>query len=341
MINRVLVTGGAGYIGSHTVLELVGLGYEVVVLDNFSNSSEVVVERLIELTEGKMIFEEGDINDSNLMFFLFEKYKFNIVIHFAGLKSVAESVKNPLSYYSINVAGTLVLLDVMEKSNCKNLVFSSSATVYGNPVALPLNEEMQRSATNPYGHSKLFVEQILEDLYLSDNEWRIICLRYFNPVGAHESGRIGENPLGKPNNLMPFINQVANGQQPHLVIYGNDYKTPDGTGVRDYIHVVDLAIGHTAALKYLMHADAGVWQAINLGTGKGISVLEMVETYSFVSKRPIPYVIDSRRPGDIDICYADVTKARELLGWEAKRDLIDMCASSWYWQSTNFPHSDK
>jgi UDP-glucose 4-epimerase len=329
----ILVTGGAGYIGSHTIVELLNSNQKVVVIDNLCNSSKVALDRVSEITDKKVTFYQGDILDAQLLDTIFTQNSIDAVIHFAGLKAVGESVAKPLMYYHNNLTGSVVLCEIMAKHGCKNLVFSSSATVYGDPVALPITEDLSLSTTNPYGASKLMVEGILTDLYKSDNSWNITCLRYFNPVGAHESGMIGEDPNDIPNNLMPFISQVAIGKREKLAVFGDDYDTKDGTGVRDYIHVVDLARGHLAALNTLRQSSGLL--KVNLGTGQGYSVLEMIEAFKQASGKPIPYEFVSRRPGDIAACYASPELAKELLGWEAKHTLQDMVASSWKWQSQN------
>ena len=329
----ILVTGGAGYIGSHTIVELLNGNQDVVVIDNLCNSSKVALDRVREITGKNVTFYQGDILDASLLDTIFTQHNIEAVIHFAGLKAVGESVAMPLLYYHNNVTGSVVLCEAMAKHGCKNLVFSSSATVYGDPVALPITEDLPLSTTNPYGASKLMLESILTDLYKSDNSWNIACLRYFNPVGAHDSGKIGEDPNDVPNNLMPFISQVAVGKREKLAVFGNDYDTNDGTGVRDYIHVVDLARGHLAALNTL-RKSSGLLK-VNLGTGQGYSVLEMIEAFKQASGKPVPYEIVSRRPGDIAACYASPALAKEMLGWEAKHTLQDMVASSWKWQSQN------
>jgi UDP-glucose 4-epimerase len=329
-LKKIFVTGGAGYIGSHTVLELLEAGYEVRVYDNLSNASEEALHRVEELTGKSLEFVEGDIRDRAALDAALEGME--AVIHFAGLKAVGESVEKPLAYYDNNVAGTVTLLEAMAARGIRRIVFSSSATVYGDPEFLPLTEEHPLRATNPYGRTKLMIEEILRDLYLSDPEWSIAILRYFNPVGAHPSGRIGEDPEGIPNNLMPFVTQVAVGRRERLSVFGGDYETVDGTGVRDYIHVVDLARGHLAALKIL---EAPGCEAINLGTGRGYSVLEVVRAFEEASGRPIPHEIVARRSGDIAACYAEPSKAKRLLGWEARYDLARMCEDSWRWQSMN------
>ena len=329
----ILVTGGAGYIGTHTCIQLLDAGYQVVVLDNFSNSSPEALKRVEQLSGQKVDLITGDINDQQLLARLFSQYKVDAVIHFAGLKAVGESVEQPLRYYHNNVTGTLSLCSAMQEAGVKNLVFSSSATVYGDPASLPINESFPTSATNPYGRSKLIVEEILQDLHRSQPDWNIALLRYFNPGGAHPSGLIGEDPSDIPNNLMPFIAQVAIGRRPHLNVFGDDYVTPDGTGVRDYIHVQDLAEGHVKALGWLERRD-GI-RAFNLGTGKGYSVLEMLKAFEQACGKPLPYQVMERRPGDVAACYADPALAKEVLGWSAQRGLEQMCADAWRWQKQN------
>ena len=329
----ILVTGGAGYIGSHTLIELDSAGKDFVVYDNLSNSSKVSLKRVEQIIGKSVKFIEGDIRDKKRLKELFSSYSINCVIHFAGLKAVGESVEKPLEYYDNNVVGTLRLLEAMREAECKQIVFSSSATVYGDPASVPITEDFPLSTTNPYGASKLMIENILKDLYISDRSWKIILLRYFNPVGAHESGLIGEDPNGIPNNLMPYISQVAVGKLKELSVFGNDYNTPDGTGVRDYIHVVDLANAHVKAVEKI--ESISKVEAINLGTGKGYSVLDMIKAFKEASGKDIPYKIAPRRAGDIAQCYANPAYAKELLGWEAKRDLLDMCKSSWNWQNKN------
>ena len=330
----ILVTGGAGYIGSHTVLQLLEAGNQVIVLDNLCNSSKEALKRVQELTAKTLTFVEGDIRDSKILDKLFSEHQVNAVIHFAGLKAVGESVEKPLMYYDNNVNGSLVLCAAMARNNVKNLVFSSSATVYGDPTELPLHEGLPTGQpTNPYGQSKLMVELVLGDLHKSDPSWNIAVLRYFNPAGAHPSGRIGENPNGIPNNLMPFITQVATGKREFLSIFGNDYDTPDGTGVRDYIHVEDLANGHLKALQKLQQNVGLV--TYNLGTGQGYSVLDMVKEFEKQSGKPIPYKFVPRREGDVAACYADPKQAKNALGWQAQKGLADMCRDSWHWQSSN------
>jgi UDP-glucose 4-epimerase len=332
-VMTVFVTGGAGYIGSHTIVELLNSGQEVVVLDNLSNSSKEALRRVEKITEKSVTFYHGDVLDTDRLEQVFTSHNINAVIHFAGLKAVGESVVKPLKYYKNNVMGTIVLCQAMAKANVKNLVFSSSATVYGDPAHLPITENFPTGATNPYGQSKLMVEHVLADLVHSDPSWNIACLRYFNPVGAHESGLIGEDPNDIPNNLMPFIAQVAVGKREQLSIFGSDYDTPDGTGVRDYIHVVDLAKGHLKALAKINKAPGLV--TYNLGTGQGFSVLDMVNAFERACGKTIDYKLVDRRPGDIAVCYADTEKAKAELGWVAMHDINDMAKSSWLWQSTN------
>lgn len=329
----ILVTGGAGYIGSHTVVELLAAGHELLILDNFSNSSPRVLERIERIGGRRPLLVEGDIRDRQLLAGLFAAHPLQAVIHFAGLKAVGESVEQPLRYYDNNVVGSLHLFQAMAAAGVFRLVFSSSATVYGDPHAVPINESFPLQATNPYGRSKLFIEEILRDIGRSDPRWRVALLRYFNPVGAHASGLIGEDPRGIPNNLMPYVAQVAVGRRSELGVFGGDYPTPDGTGVRDYIHVVDLARGHLAALDKIDAIDGVV--PINLGTGRGYSVLDVVAAFEQASGRPVPYRIGDRRPGDVAACYADPQRARELLGWAAERNLAAMCADTWKWQSAN------
>ncbi len=328
----ILVTGGAGYIGSHTCVELLEAGYSVVVLDNLSNSSEESLRRVQKITGKTLEFVEGDIRSPDNLEAVFSRFPITAVIHFAGLKAVGESVSMPLHYYQNNVAGTLNLLQAMDRHDCRRLVFSSSATVYGDPASVPIREDFPLSATNPYGRSKLIIEDMLRDLRHSDERWSLALLRYFNPVGAHVSGMIGEDPRDIPNNLMPYITQVAVGKRERLSVFGGDYPTPDGTGVRDYIHVVDLAKGHIKALQAL---DAPRLLTVNLGTGQGYSVLEMVAALAKASGREVPYEIVDRRPGDVAQCYADPALALELLGWRAELDLARMCEDSWRWQSSN------
>ncbi len=336
MTKKILVTGGAGYIGSHTCIALHEAGYDIVVYDNLSNSSSEAINRVSRLIGQPIEFIEGDIRDAESLRQVFSAHKFFGVIHFAGLKAVGESVAKPLKYYDNNVSGTITLLEVMSEYDVKNLVFSSSATVYGDPETLPIDESSKRSCTNPYGQSKLTVEHILEDLAVSNTSWNLIPLRYFNPVGAHSSGQIGEDPNDIPNNLMPYISQVAVGKLAKLNIFGNDYPTVDGTGVRDFIHVTDLAQGHVAALNYLKDQSSSVgFLPINLGTGKGTSVVELVTAFSKVSGQDIPYQFTDRRAGDIASCYASADKAKSLLGWQAKLSINEMCQDSWRWQSMN------
>lgn len=330
----ILVTGGAGYIGSHTVVELQNAGYDVVVLDNLSNSNVKSLERVEKITGKKITFYKADILDRDALEEIFAKEQIDSVIHFAGLKAVGESVAKPWEYYQNNIAGTLILVDVMRQHGVKNIIFSSSSTVYGMPDAIPVTEKSpKKDCTNPYGWTKSMLEQILSDIQKADPEWNVILLRYFNPIGAHPSGTIGENPNGIPNNLMPYITQVAVGKRPELGIFGDNYNTPDGTGVRDYIHVVDLADGHVKALKKIQE-KAGLC-IYNLGTGVGYSVLDLVKTFEETTGVKIPYSIKERRAGDIDANYADASKAKEELGWEAKYGVKEMCADSWRWQSQN------
>ena len=336
MKNKILVTGGAGYIGSHTCIALHQAGYDIVIYDNLSNSSREAVNRVSNIIGEPIEFIEGDIRDTESLRKVFTEHQFFGVIHFAGLKAVGESVAKPLMYYNNNVSGTITLLEVMAEYKVKNFVFSSSATVYGDPEILPIDETSPRSCTNPYGQSKLTVEHILEDLAVSDNDWNLITLRYFNPVGAHPSGQIGEDPNDIPNNLMPYISQVAVGKLKELSIFGNDYPTVDGTGVRDFIHVTDLAAGHVDALNYLKNQSSSVgFVPINLGTGKGSSVLELVNAFTKVSGQDIPYQFVDRRAGDIASCYASADKAQSLLGWQAKLSINEMCQDTWRWQSMN------
>lgn len=331
----ILVTGGAGFIGSHTCVELLNAGYEIVVVDNYYNANPKSLERVKELTGKDFKSYECDIRDSEGMDKIFKENKIDAVIHFAGLKAVGESCQKPIEYYDNNIGGTLKLCDVMRNNGCKNIVFSSSATVYGMKNVSPLKETMKTGGTtNPYGTTKYMIEIILEDIYKPDNEWNVTLLRYFNPIGAHESGRIGENPSGIPNNLMPYITQVAIGKRPFLSVYGNDYDTPDGTCIRDYIHVVDLADGHVKAVNNILDGKKGV-QIFNLGTGKGYSVLDIVKAFSKAYGKELPYKIAPRRPGDLAVCFSDPSKAKEVLGWEAKRGIDDMCRDSWNWQSKN------
>lgn len=330
---KILVTGGAGYIGSHTVLLLLEQGYEVVVVDNLCNSSFESLKRVMELTGKTVDFYECDINDGKQLDEIFSQHEISSVIHFAGLKAVGESVSIPLKYYENNLTGTFTLLEVMIRHGVKKIVFSSSATVYGDPHKVPITEDMPNSATNPYGRTKLFLEQILSDVYVSDNEFSVSLLRYFNPIGAHHSGRIGENPKGIPNNLMPYITQVASGKLKELSVFGSDYNTHDGTGVRDYIHVMDLAMGHLKAIEYIQD-KTGVF-VHNLGTGTGYSVLDLVKAFEEANGIKIPYKLVDRRPGDIATCYADPKKAKDELGWSAQKDIVDMCRDAWNWQKQN------
>lgn len=331
----ILVTGGAGFIGSHTCVSLTQAGYEVIIVDNYYNSSPKSLARINELCGKDIKLYECDIRDKAGMDKIFKENKIEAVIHFAGLKAVGESCQKPIEYYDNNIGGTLALCDVMRQNGCKNIVFSSSATVYGMNNVSPLKETMQTGGTtNPYGTTKYMIEIILEDICKADSEWNATLLRYFNPIGAHKSGRIGENPNGIPNNLMPYITQVAIGKLPELSVFGDDYDTPDGTGVRDYIHVVDLAEGHVKALDNILEGAKGV-QVFNLGTGHGYSVLDIVKAFEQASGKKVPYKIVDRRPGDIATCYSDPSKAKEVLGWEATRDLAEMCEDSWRWQSQN------
>lgn len=333
-MSTILVTGGAGYIGSHTVVELISAGYDVVIVDDLSNSSRTSLERVEELTGASIPFYELSINDREGMTRVFREHNISTVIHFAGLKAVGESVQKPLEYYECNIGGTLTLLDVMRENDCFNIVFSSSATVYGDPAFVPITEDCPKGqVTNPYGWTKWMIEQILTDLTVADERWNVVLLRYFNPIGAHESGRIGEDPNGIPNNLVPYIAQVAVGRREAVNVFGDDYDTPDGTGVRDYIHVVDLARGHVDSLRW-MDGRHGV-EVFNLGTGNGYSVLDVIKAFSAACGRDLPYVIAPRRAGDIATTYCDPAKAREVLGWEAQYSLDDMCADSWRWQSNN------
>ncbi|SFV86812.1 UDP-glucose 4-epimerase [hydrothermal vent metagenome] len=330
---KILVTGGAGYIGSHTCIELIEAGYEVVVIDNLCNSSLESLKRVERIVERDIPFYEVDVRDKARLTEIFEMYAFDGVIHFAGLKAVGESVEKPIEYYDTNVGGTFTLTEVMRDFNCKTFVFSSSATVYGNPQTVPIKENFPLSATNPYGRSKLLIEEFLKDVFIADDTWHIALLRYFNPVGAHKSGLIGEDPNDTPNNLMPYISQVAIGKLDTLSIFGGDYDTYDGTGVRDYIHVIDLAKGHVNALQALMNKPQVL--TVNLGTGNGYSVLDMVKAFEQASGKTVAYQIVKRRVGDIATCYADPTYAAEILGWKAEHGLEDMCQDTWRWQSVN------
>lgn len=330
---NILLTGGAGYIGSHTCVALIEAGFTPVILDNFSNSHPAVLERLQQITGQAVTCEKGDVLDTLWVESVLQRHQIAAVLHFAGDKAVGESVAQPLKYYRNNIGGAVSLLEAMQSTACRKLVFSSSATVYGDPASVPITEAFARSHTNPYGHTKLVIEDILSAMQVADPSWQLGVLRYFNPVGAHPSGLIGEDPSGIPNNLMPFVTQVAIGKRPFLNIYGNDYPTPDGTGVRDYIHVQDLAEGHVAALQVLMEKKKSF--TVNLGTGQGNSVLEVVKAFEKASGRPIHYQMAPRRPGDVAQCYADPALAHRLLGWSAKRSLADMCADAWRWQSGN------
>ncbi|KXB61482.1 UDP-glucose 4-epimerase GalE [Olsenella sp. DNF00959] len=334
----VLVTGGAGFIGSHTVVELLQGGYQVVIVDDLSNASEKVLNRIDQIVgeeaSARLSFYRADVNDRDALEAIFDDNDVDRVIHFAGFKAVGESVSKPIEYYSNNLGNTLTLVDVMREHGCKSIIFSSSATVYGDPDSLPITEASPKKAcTNPYGWTKWMIEQILCDLHTADPEWNVVLLRYFNPIGAHPSGLMGEDPKGIPNNLLPYVAQVAVGKREFVHVYGNDYDTPDGTGVRDYIHVMDLASGHAAALAW-MDGRTGV-EVFNLGTGRGTSVLQIIRAFSAACGRELPYQIDPRRPGDVTANYADCAKARELMGWEAKYDTDDMCRDSWNWQSHN------
>lgn len=329
----ILLTGATGYIGSHTWLELLLAGNRVIGLDNFINSSPLALARIESLAGQKLEFIEGDVCNRDFLETVFKKYPIKGVIHFAALKAVGESVTQPLRYYQNNLAGLVTLLEVMQANSCKNFVFSSSATVYGDPSVVPINEQCPVQPTNPYGQTKLMSEQVLRDLEVSDPSWRVAYLRYFNPVGAHESGLIGEDPRGIPNNLTPLVARVAAGRMPELKVYGDDWSTPDGTGVRDYIHVVDLAQAHVKAVEYLLAGRDSL--TVNLGTGQGYSVMDVLKAYGDVVGKPIPYQVVDRRPGDIATCYADPSLAEKLLGWKARRNLGQMCADSWRWQSQN------
>ena len=330
---NILLTGGAGYIGSHTCVALIGAGFTPVIMDNFSNSRPQVLQRLEQITGRAVTCEKGDVLDTPWVEAVLRRHQIAAVLHFAGDKAVGESVAQPLKYYRNNIGGAVSLLEAMQATSCRTLVFSSSATVYGDPASVPITEDFPRQHTNPYGHTKLVIEDMLSAMQVADPSWRLAVLRYFNPVGAHPSGLIGEDPRGIPNNLMPFVAQVAIGKRPYLNVYGNDYATPDGTGVRDYIHVQDLAEGHVAALQALL--DQGESFTVNLGTGRGNSVLEVVHAFEQASGRPIPYQIAPRRPGDVAQCYADPALAFGLLGWRAKHSLEGMCADAWRWQSGN------
>jgi len=335
MTAKILITGGAGYIGSHTAVELMNSGHEVVIVDNLCNSNPKVLDRLTALCGERFTFVQADARDAIALDRVFAQNQISGVIHFAGLKAVGESVTQALRYFDNNVGSTLSLLGAMDRAGVHRLVFSSSATVYGDPAQVPINEASRLQVTNPYGRTKLICEDILRDLQAADPRWQVAILRYFNPVGAHESGTIGENPSGIPNNLMPFISQVAVGKREFLSIFGKDYPTPDGTGVRDYIHVVDLALGHLAALRYLQDKQASI--TVNLGTGQGVSVLELAETFARVTGVPVPYQFSDRRPGDVATCYADTRLALSALNWRAALGVERMCADAWRWQSSN-PH---
>ena len=331
---QLLVTGGTGFIGSHTCVELIEAGYDVVIADNLYNSKAMVVDRIEEITGTRPKFYELDVTDREGLEQLFEKEEIGAVIHFAGYKAVGESTRKPLEYYHNNIESTLVLCDVMRKHGCKKIVFSSSATVYGDPAFVPITEQCPMGeTTNPYGATKAMQERILTDLWKSDEEWKVMLLRYFNPIGAHKSGRIGEDPKGIPNNLLPYVAQVASGKLEKVHVFGDDYDTPDGTGVRDYIHVVDLARGHVKAIEGMEHLD-GV-NIFNLGTGVGYSVLDIIKAFDKACGRELPYVIDPRRPGDVAQCYSDPSKAKEVLGWSAEYTIEDMCRDAWNWQSHN------
>jgi UDP-glucose 4-epimerase len=329
----ILITGGAGYIGSHTCLQMLAAGHDIVVIDNLSNSCEESLHRVRSISGKQLTFIRADICNKRAMHVLFQQYKFTAVIHFAGLKAVGESNQKPQLYYDNNVGGSLVLFEAMVENNVKTIVFSSSATVYGDPASVPIKEDSPLSATNPYGRTKLMIEDILRDLHAADKTWRIGLLRYFNPIGAHPSGLIGEDPNGIPNNLLPYVSQVAVGKLDTLKVFGNDYPTHDGTGVRDYIHVMDLADGHVATLDYLLKNETMI--TLNLGTGNGYSVLDVVNTFATVSTKKVPYMFLPRRLGDVAINYADASQAASVLGWRASRNLEEMCADAWRWQSNN------
>ncbi len=331
MQEKILVTGGAGFIGTHTVIELIQAGHQVVVVDNLVNSNRKSLEVVERITGVEIPFYEADIRDTDTLRDIFKQEEPTGIIHFAGLKAVGESTRIPLAYYDNNIAGTVSLLKAMEENNCKNIIFSSSATVYGDPHTVPILEDFPLSVTNPYGRTKLMLEKILTDIYKADSEWNVVLLRYFNPIGAHESGDLGENPNGIPNNLLPYVTQVAVGKLEQVQVFGDDYDTEDGTGVRDYIHVVDLAKGHVAALKKIQKGSG--LNVYNLGTGKGYSVLEIIQNMEKAVGRPIPYRIVDRRPGDIAACYSDPAKAKAELGWEAELGITQMCEDTWRWQS--------
>ena len=332
-MGKILVTGGTGFIGSHTCVELLTNGYEIVIVDNLSNSKEAAVDRIEKITGKKVAFYNVDVCDYDALSGVFRENDIEAVVHFAGLKAVGESVRKPLEYYTNNIYGTLILLKVMRENNCKKIVFSSSATVYGMNNKAPYTEDMPTSATNPYGYTKVMIEQMLRDMCVADSEFSAVALRYFNPIGAHSSGLLGEDPNGIPNNLVPYIAQVASGKLEQLSVFGDDYDTPDGTGVRDYIHVMDLAAGHVCAIDYAMKNKG--FEPVNLGTGKGSSVLEVVSAYEKACGKPIPKKITERRAGDIATCYADASKAKEVFGWEAKSDILQMCADSWNFTKLN------
>lgn len=333
-MKKVLLTGGAGYIGSHTAVALLDKGYDIVIYDNLSNSSEIVIDRIKEITGKDFKFYKNDILEKDILKSVLREEKIDLVIHFAALKSIGESVKNPLKYYHNNLTGTLSLLQAMEDEGVKNIIFSSSASVYGNPDTVPITEDFpKRACTNPYGWSKSFMEQIMTDLSTAWPELKVVLLRYFNPIGAHQSGKIGEDPRGIPSNLLPYIAKVAAGNLDYLPVYGDDYDTVDGTGVRDYIHVLDLAEGHLQAVEKIKDLDPV--EIINLGTGRGYSVLEVIEAFKKASGKDIPYQVKERRPGDVAICYADASKAKEVLGWQAKYDIDQMCKDHWNWQINN------
>ncbi len=333
LASKILITGGAGYIGSHTAVELMNAGHQVVIVDNLCNSSIKVLDRIQNLAGPNFTFVQEDVRNASALDQIFQEHAIDGVIHFAGLKAVGESVAQPLRYFDNNVGSTLALLQAMDRANVRRIVFSSSATVYGDPDQVPITENSKLQVTNPYGRTKLMCEDILRDLQTSDPRWQVAILRYFNPVGAHISGTIGEHPNGIPNNLMPFITQVAVGKREFLSIFGNDYPTPDGTGVRDYIHVVDLAQGHLAALNYLKNKQQSI--TVNLGTGKGVSVKELADTFAQITGVPVPYKFVDRRPGDVAACYADTSLAEQELGWRAKLDVARMCQDAWRWQSQN------